>query len=322
MIRLQNHAKLKKFLKSKTFTLLILLAVVVVAIEIATKGAFLRFSNIKQILDSMIVTALLTVGAGMLMISGNLDLSTGAVGTFGAMFIAYLLTNKGLPLPLAFLVMAGTTVGMGFFNAFLINELNFQAFIATLATASLAEALSYIFSDGATIPMDSAFLTWVGTGKIANFLPVTVILLLSVFIIYGLILSKSKFGRKMYMVGGNPIAAKLAGINPKKVSYTLFMNSALLGSVSGVLLGTRVMSATSNGIKSYQFSGITAAILGGVSFGGGSGGMGGAFVGLLILTSFNNGMILLYFDTYWKQVISGALLLLALTFDYINSRRK
>jgi len=81
------------------------------------------------------------------------------------------------------------------------------------------------------------------------------------------------------------------------------------------------MSATSNGIKSYQFSGITASILGGVSFGGGSGGMGGAFIGLLILTSFNNGMILLYFDTYWKQVISGALLLLALTFDYFRTKK-
>jgi ABC-type xylose transport system permease subunit len=82
-----------------------------------------------------------------------------------------------------------------------------------------------------------------------------------------------------------------------------------------------VASATSNGIKSYQFAGMTAAILGGVSFGGGTGTMASAFVGLLILTSFNNGMILLYFDTYWKQVISGLLLLTALIFDFISANR-
>jgi ribose/xylose/arabinose/galactoside ABC-type transport system permease subunit len=255
------------------FTLLALLAVVVVIIEIMTKGMFLRMGNIKQILDSMFITALLAIGAGMLIISGNIDLSTGAVGTLSGMLVAFTVTNLGWPWPVALLTVLIIAGGFGLFNAMLINEFKFQSFIATLATASLAEGLSYVFSGGATIPIENSFLKWLGNGKIGSFLPISVVILIVAFIVYGLILSRSKFGRSMYMVGGNAEAAKLAGLNPKKVSYVLFANCAILGGISGTLLAARVASATSTGIKSYQFSGITAAILGGISFGGGSGGM-------------------------------------------------
>ena len=124
------------------------------------------------------------------------------------------------------------------------------------------------------------------------------------------------------MCGCNREAARLAGLKPKKICYILFINMGFLASLSGIILAARMKSATVTGISGNQFSGITAAILGGISFGGGSGGMLGAFFGLLLLNCFNNGMTVMGVNPYWQTVASGALLLIALMFDFISMVRK
>ncbi len=302
------------------FTLLMVLALLVVVVTIASGGSFARIANVSQILDQMFVTAMLTIGAAILLISGQLDLSTGAVGTMAGMMCAFLLKNAQWPLVPTLAVTLIFSAVIGVLNAVLINEFRFPGFIATLATASVAEAISYMFTGGITISMTNQVIKTVGSGKI-GVLPISVIVLIAAFFIYGLILSKSKFGRYVYLLGGNQTASRLAGVNTKKISYILFVNSSVLGALAGIILSGRVSSAVSTGIMAQQFAGITAAILGGVAFGGGAGGMGGAFMGLLILTAFSNGMVVLRFDPYWRQVVSGLILLLALTLDYISSRR-
>lgn len=312
---------LRNFVRSKLFTLLIVLVILIIVLTISTNGNFIAMANIRQILDQMFVPSVLTIGAGMLIISGAIDLSAGALGTFAGLMIAFLLRDMRWPWYIAFFVTLVVVTAFGIINAVMINELKFQGFVATLATTSIAEGLSYTFSGGATISVPSGdFITKIGTAMVGP-IPLSIILLIVAFVLYGLIVSKSKFGRQMYIVGGNPQAARLAGVNPRKVSYILFANSAMLSCLAGVFLAARVSSATATGIKNSQFYGITAAILGGISFGGGAGNMGGAFVGLLILTAFTNGMVILGFDAYWRQVVNGLLLILALTFDYISIRR-
>jgi ribose/xylose/arabinose/galactoside ABC-type transport system permease subunit len=142
-----------------------------------------------------------------------------------------------------------------------------------------------------------------------------------IFAVYGVVLAKTRFGKSIYMIGGNPVAAKLAGLNPKKIWYILFINNAVLGAVAGSLQAMRLRAGTVTGIANGQFTGMTGAILGGVSFGGGSGGMGGAFVGLVLLNGFNTGLMNLGITPYYTTVASGALLLIALAFDYFNARR-
>jgi ribose/xylose/arabinose/galactoside ABC-type transport system permease subunit len=309
----------KTFIGSKIFTLLLLFALIVVAFAFLSGGKFLKLANLRQILQVMVVTSILTVGAGCLMISGKIDLSTGANGTMCGMILAYML-QQGMPWPIAVIlaIMLGAAVGL--FNAMLVNELNFQPFIATLATTSIAQGFTYVISNARSIPIENSVVVYIGTGRIRDILPVSIIISLAALVIYGIILSKTKFGRSIYLVGGNPTAAMLSGINPKRMSYILFANCGAFGSLAGCLLAARVKAGTVNGILNSQFSGITAAILGGVSFGGGSGGMGGAFVGLLILNGFNNGMTVLGINPYWQTVASGVLLLIALTLDYIQAR--
>ena len=318
-----DKSKIARFINKKYIALIALLAVMIVFFGITAEatglGVFFSLNNLRNILNSMVIVALLTIGAGCLIISGNIDLSAGYVGTLSGIFIAVVYTNYGLPWPIALILTLLAGVLFGLLNAFLVNELKIQAFIATLATGYIAEGLAYSLSPSGTVALNSSFLNWLGSARIGSFLPVAMVLAFLLFILYGVVLSKTKFGRSIYLVGGNPTAARLAGLNPKRVSYILFMNCAALSSLAGLLLTARLKSSTVHGIKQSNFAGVTAAILGGISFTGGSGGLGGAFLGLLIINSFNNGMTVLKIPSYYQNIASGLLLILALFFDFIAS---
>jgi ribose/xylose/arabinose/galactoside ABC-type transport system permease subunit len=265
--------------------------------------------------------SLLTIGAGTLMISGEIDLSLGGIGTLSAVAAAIFL-KQGMPWFVALVLALGIGAFVGFINAFMVNEMRFQSFIATLATASITQGVAYVISTGLAQTINDPVFEFLGTARIADYIPYSLIIALLALIIYGALLHKTKFGRSVYLVGGNKSAAKLSGIRPKRVSYALFINAAVLASLAGILLASRLMSANLVGITTSQFAGMTAAILGGISFGGGTGGMGGAFIGILILNCFNNGMTIINVPPYWQTVASGALLLFALTLDYLTAKRR
>lgn len=314
--------RLKSFAKSKTFTLLLLNVFVIIVFTIFTGGRFLRPLNIRNILNAMVIVSFLVIGEGLLIIYGNIDLSCGNVGTMCAIVMALVLLNENIPWFAALLISFIVGIIAGLLNATLIVKLNFQPFIATLAMASVAEGLSYVFGNASSIAVENSIITFLGTYRFFNdLIPFSVIISLAFMLIYGIILSRTKFGRMIYLCGGNREAARLTGINPKKICYILFANMGFLSALSGSLLAARMKSATVNGITSNQFSGITAAILGGISFGGGAGGMLGAFFGLLLLNCFNNGMTIMGIDPFWQTVASGILLLVALIFDYISVSR-
>jgi ribose/xylose/arabinose/galactoside ABC-type transport system permease subunit len=254
------------------------------------------------------------------MIGGYVDLSLGGIGTMCALITAAVL-RAGAPWYVALIVGLATGAAAGAFNAVLINELKFQPFIATLATASIAQGLGYIVNNGQQIDIDNPVFSFIGTNRIRDFVPYSLIIALALLLIYGIMLKKTKFGRSMYLVGGNPQAALLSGLHPKRVSYILFVNAGALSALAGILLAARLKTANTTGIVNQQFSGMTAAVLGGISFGGGSGGMGGALIGILILNCFNNGMLIVRVTPYWQTVASGALLLLALAIDFLRVSR-
>jgi ribose/xylose/arabinose/galactoside ABC-type transport system permease subunit len=322
--------EIKKFFKSKMFTLLLMLAFLVLLFTVWAPiigNQFLIAANLLSILDSLVVTSFLALGAGCLMVSGNIDLSTASIGAFGGVFIAVVTKYWAAPWFFAIPLTLAVCASIGVVNAVLVNEFHFQPFIATMAMASVVKGLMMFVSvdpaTGAanTVNFSSPALSFIGSYKIWNFVPFTIIIMLAAFLVYGLMLNKTKFGMSIYLVGGNPNAARLTGISPKKVSYILFSNSAMLGGVSGIIMAARTKQGNLSALMSNQFTGLTAAILGGISFGGGSGGMGGAFVGLLILNTFNKGTTVVKFDTYWTTVLSGALLLIALTIDFFSQKR-
>jgi ribose/xylose/arabinose/galactoside ABC-type transport system permease subunit len=153
-------------------------------------------------------------------------------------------------------------------------------------------------------------------------IPFNIIFLVVAFVIFAILLSKTKFGMKVYLVGGNPWAARLAGVNPKKYSYILFVNSAVMAGIAGIITTAKTsQGSTTSAVSMLMFSGMTAAMLGGISFGGGSGGMGGAFLGLMITQTFSQGMKTINANNYWATVFNGVLLILALAIDFMSQRR-
>lgn len=312
---------MKKIAGTKMFTLVLLLAVIVIIYTVISGGVFVSPKNIRNILQSTTVVSLLTIGAGSLMIAGYIDLSLGGIGSMCAMLAAYLLR---VHVPWYIALAAALALGgiCGAFNAVLVNELKFQSFIATLATAAITQGFAPIISKGKQIDIYDPVFKFIGGDRFFDFVPYSLIISLLALLVYGIVLKKTKFGRSVYLIGGNPDAARLAGLRPKRISYALFINAGCLSALAGILLAGRLQTANTVGITNSQFAGITAAILGGISFGGGTGGMGGALIGILILNCFNNGMTVINVPPYWQTIASGALLLIALAVDFMGVRKR
>lgn len=329
---MQKESGFRKFLGSKMMTLLLILVILIVIFTVwsaAIGNNFFQINTLLTILSSIVVTSFLAVGAAFLMVGGNIDLSAASIGAFGGMFTAAAIFYWHFPWWVAILLALVCCGVFGAINAVLVNEFRFQAFIATLAMSSVIKGLMMFVSidqraavpTATTINFTNDAIKWIGSYYIFGKIPFTIIFTLIAFIVYGIILSKTRFGMKVYLCGGNPMAARLVGINVKKISYILFINSAVLGGFSGVMLTCRTLQGNALALQSNMFTGLTAAMLGGISFGGGSGGMGGAFVGMLILNTFTQGMATVNFSPYWTTVLSGLLLIFALTLDHVNQRR-
>lgn len=316
---------LKKIVRAKAFTLIIFLLILFIVFSIwssANGGSFFNATTIKNILQSIIVTSFLTIGAGCLMITGNLDISASSIGCFGGVVLAVGM-KQGWNLILAIVVALVLSAFIGFLNGFLVTKFKFPAFITTLGMSSVAKGLSELYSGivnngtATNVNFKNAVIKYLGTGKILG-LPVGIYIMIVFFIVYGILISKTRFGTKMCLVGGNPVAAELAGINSSKIIILMFINSGVMACISGIFNGARLQQAALTALATSQFSGLTAAILGGISFGGGAGGMGGAFIGLLILNTFQIGMQVNNVNAYWVTVFSGILLLVALAVDFIQ----
>ncbi|MCL1835385.1 MAG: ABC transporter permease [Oscillospiraceae bacterium] len=315
--------RVKNFLKSKTFTLLcILVAIMAFFWYFSANHSFLSVRNITSILYSMVLFILFSIGVSLLVIFGEFDLSPGYVGTAAGATLATILSGTGIPWFLVMLICLLLGIVFGLINAVLVNKFRVQSFIATLAVGSfLAKGFSYIISGGRAIAIDHPVIDWLASYKLWDVVPVTVIISVALILVYGIVLAKTQFGRSIYLCGGNKEAARLAGLDPKKLSYLLFANSGMLGAMAGVLFASRLKSGNLDGTNSYSFPAVTAVIFGGISFGGGSGNMVGCFLGLLIINAFNNGLTIMRVSPNWTGVASGALLILALTLDYLSNRR-
>ncbi|WP_312641142.1 ABC transporter permease [Hydrogenoanaerobacterium sp.] len=313
---------LKRMMKSENIGLIIAFFAIVLVFSILNPNYF-SDRNMVNILTSASLTGLICVGESMLLIGGYMDLSPGSTAAFAGVAAALLL-QAGIPAPITILLIILMGVFIGCCNAFFITQLKISAFIATLALQSIVRGFAFIISNGEGVLITNSMFLKMGTLKIfgVRFLTFPIFFMLLIFVVFGIVLKKTRFGREIYIVGGNPTAARLAGISTKKTTYKLFVNMSVLASVGGMILAARMNTGQPQACTNLEFDGITAAILGGVAMSGGFGSIFGAFIGLFILQGFNNGLIMLNVQSFWQNVAKGALLLLALSFDYLRSRKR
>ncbi|MEM1484144.1 ABC transporter permease [Oscillospiraceae bacterium PP1C4] len=313
---------LRRILKSENISLIIAFLVMIMLFSSMNKNYFTD-RNLISVLTSASLTGLICVGEAMLLIGNHMDLSVGSSAAFSGVLSAILM-SKGMPAGMTILSVVTMGALIGCIIAFCVTQLKMSSFIATVAVQSIMRGFAFIISNGEGVLITNSTFLKIGSYKIfgSRFLTFPIFFMLLVFVVFGIIMKRTRMGREIYIVGGNPTAARLAGISIKKKTYMLFINMNILAAVGGMILAARMNTGQPQACVGLEFDGITAAILGGVSNQGGIGSIFGAFLGLAILQGFNNGLIMLNVQSFWQNVAKGALLLLALTFDFIRSQKR
>ncbi|MEF9974998.1 MAG: ABC transporter permease, partial [Clostridia bacterium] len=249
----------KRLVHSDKIGLVVALVLIIVVFQILTGGKYFTQANIVNILIAMSVVGLVTIGESFLLITGKVDLSPGSVAAFSGVLVALLL-NTGMNLFLAILIVVAVGLCIGLINAVLINRLKLEAFIATLATMSVFRGLAYIICGGKAVFITNGDYLKLGAGRVLG-VPVPVIFFIVLFILFAVVLARTRFGRHVYMVGGNPTASRLTGINAQKVLIALYMMTSAFAALGGCIMTARMSSGQPMSCEGLEFDAVTAAVL-------------------------------------------------------------
>lgn len=309
----------KKVVDSNYF---VLIAVWIIMCIVFTKlqSNFFSYRNMLNILTSGSLVGLLCIGEAYLIIAGMIELSAGAVAAFSGV-LAAILARDGLPLGAILPITIAGGLLFGLLNGLLVTKIKLQPFITTLATRSIARGLAYIICQVKPVRIANESLNAVGSLQVLT-VPLPVLILVVLIAVFGILLAKTEFGRNVYLVGGNPEAARLAGINVNKIKVQLFMISGAIATLGGVILAARMNSGQPGAAANVDTDAITAVVLGGIAMTGGTGTMFGTFLGLLVLLTLNNGLLVLGVTTYWQNVAKGVVLVFALALDFYRTKRR
>lgn len=311
--------KVVNFIGSDKLVLIAAIIVVFVLFTSLNKN-FLTMQNMINLLVAASLVGMVAVGHTYLIIAGQNDLAPGSLAAFSGVLTALLL-SKDLPIIVTVIMVLAAGAIVGIFNAWMVNSIKLESFIATLVTQSIIRGFAYIICDGKPIAIANTEFIAIFNARFLN-IPFAVWLMLASFIIFGFILARTKFGRSVYAIGGSTEAARLAGLNPKKIVTLCFIMIAVLTSMGGIVFSARMNAGQPAANINLEFDAITAVILGGVSFLGGVGSMGGTVLGVILIQAFNTGLIMVNVPSFWQYVARGGLLLFALTSDYIRKERR
>lgn len=284
---------------------------------------FFTVQNLTNILVQNAYIIIAAVGLSFVMISGGMDLSIGfqmsVVGVVTAVFMNW------LNVPVAPSIAVGIACGliMGLINGFASISLKVHSLIVTLGTMTIFQGASYIISNQQAIINLPPSYKFIGQGYIEGWLPVSVLLMIACVAAASFVLNFTALGRMIYAIGGNEEAAYLTGIPVNQIKIVVYALCGLFAAIAATVLFARSGSAASSTGPGTEFTAITAAVLGGISFKGGEGRMMGLVTGVLILGVLSNGMQLVGVNTYAQYIVKGAVLLAAVGFDtYQNAPRK
>ena len=311
--------KVKGFIPGDKLILIVAL-IIVVAIFTSLNGNYFSWTNFVNIMVAASLIGLVAIGHTYLIIAGQNDLSPGSVAAFTGVLCATLV-SMGLPFLAAVLItlLAGAVVGI--FNSWMVNKIKIEAFIATLVTQFVFRGFAYILCDGRPVSITNEAYISIGATRILS-IPLSVWIMLVLILVFGLVLAKTKFGRSVYAIGGNRDAARLAGLNPQRIITILFVMMGVITALGGIVFSSRMHSGQPAANVNLEFDAITAVVLGGVSFTGGVGDMVGTILGVILIQAFNTGLIMVNVPSFWQYVARGALLLFALTSDYIRKTNR
>ncbi len=309
--------KLKDTSNNSTASLLIVYIAICVVFAILSPY-FLSVKNLINMATVASITGVMGAGVTVAMLIGNIDISQYAVLTLAGIVAAYGL-ESGLPLVVVILLAVLIGVICGAINGVLVSILKLSGIIATMGTMQIFRGLAYIITDGNTVMIMNQEFDFIGSGQVFNVIPVSVLIMIGVFILVYFLLNKTIFGRNLFAVGGNESASFLAGIKIIRVKFGAMIVSSVFAAVAGLILCSQVSAAIpSTGVGSEMVV-LAAVILGGISLSGGKGRISGTIIGILILATIQNGLTLLSVPSFYQMLINGCVLIAAVTLDVVRS---
>jgi ribose/xylose/arabinose/galactoside ABC-type transport system permease subunit len=284
---------------------------------------FLTQTNITNIFVHAAVLGILVVGQSFTLVTGNFDLSMESTLAVCALVGAWLILPAGAPtfgggvmlspyLAIPILLMVG--VSIGWLNGMLITKLKMNAFIVTLAMLIVLRGVIMIIAEGNTLTRLPDTFKFLGSAYVGP-IPVAVIALVLAFFVAHIIMQYRPLGRSLYAVGGTKNAALAAGIDPDKRIRYVYLMSGFMAAIAGLMLAGRTGVVVENMGRGMIFEVFAAAVIGGISLQGGRGTMVGAFGGVLLLSTIRSGLSLLRVSSFWIEIMSGLIILIAMLID-------
>lgn len=314
------------------YGMLSILLVISIFFIVLTDGLFLESRNLMNILRQISINAIMAIGMTFVILTGGIDLSVGAiVALSGVVATSLFAMNLGVPIYLLIVIVTivGVFVGSlaGLISGVSITKFNIAPFIATLAMMTAARGLAFLYTGGRPIWGLPAEFNIIGRGHfleglIGRIIPVPVVLVGVLMVIAYVVLKHTKVGRYMYAIGNNEEAARLTGINVKKIKLMVYVVSGSMAGLAGVVLASRLASGQPNAGVAFELQAIAAVVIGGTSLMGGQGNIFGTLIGALIIGILNNGLNLLGVDSHLQLVILGMIILLAVIVDQLRANVK
>lgn len=316
-----ENKKKKLDIKSLFMNYSVYLVLIVLVLYFSiTNGDFLSSYNIENFLQQIPPVGILTVAYSMILICGNVDLSIGYVGMAAGMVGLYA-SNSGFPAPVVIAISLMVGAFLGTINALLIKKFDLPAFILTLGTSYVIKGMLGFFTDEQFIGSEQEWFnklakTPIGTDMVKS----NALIFIIVIIIFAFVMKKTRLGRYTYAVGSNPEAARLSGINIDLHIVKIFIIEGMLAAIAGLLIVSNLNGGASKDANGLDLFAMAAAIMGGTSFSGGIGTIGGAVAGILTLQVFKNGLTLMGVNSFLQDTVTGLVIIFAIIVDYFKRR--
>jgi ribose/xylose/arabinose/galactoside ABC-type transport system permease subunit len=311
--------EIKQLTALREFIMVIILFGIVVVLCILSP-AFADVRNFVNIFKQAAINGILATGMMCVILTGGFDLSVGAIVGFTGV-IAALFAQGQYPVffPMLLAVLSGLAIGLA--NGVCISFLSIPAFVVTLGTQSIVRGLAFLASGGVPIFGVSKAYENIAGGLLFNFIPYLVIYYILIAALFGFILTKTVYGRRVYVVGGNETAADVSGISVKFIKMSVYGICGLLAGVAGCLLTSRTVSGSPVTGQGYELDAIAAVVIGGISLDGGSGKWYGGIIGAIMLAVLSNGLDILRVPSYYQYLFKGFIIVAAVFLD-VRSKSK
>ena len=281
---------------------------------------FLTISNLSNVASQASVSAIVSVGMFLAILTSGIDLSVGSVLALSTMVMGIVSVKLNVNPYLSILICLGTGALLGLINGLLLTKLHLpHPFISTLGMQKMARGIALVITAASPISMFPAPIQFLGNNYIGR-LPISIVLVVMLYICVHLFLTRTATGRYIYAVGGNKEASRLSGIKVDSVLNLVYMMSGFTAALAGIVLVRRVNAAYPLAGLDYETDAIAAVIIGGASFFGGIGSIGNTIVGVLIIAVLRNGLNLLNVDSNYQTFAIGAVIIIAVAIDVLRQR--